>query len=1354
MNLEICYLLFSIMCSPSGAGKTNIAMLTILHEIWKRKAAARDAANGECGDDDGDYDDDFKDDNDEGLADAFVMDGGFDDGNGADDHQKADDGSDSGRGAGGARRGGRSGGGGGSDARLDDSILNDFKVVYVAPMKALAAEVVATFSKRMSSLGMQVRELTGDTQLTKAELASTQMIVTTPEKWDVITRKTGDMNIASIVSLLIIDEVHLLNDDRGSVIEVLVSRTLRQVEVQQSMIRIVGLSATLPNYNDVAEFLGVDKQSGLFVFDARYRPVPLRQQFIGVTETNIMKRKKMMLEVCYEKAVAALRNGKQVMVFVHSRKDTFQTCEQLIEIATKSDSEAMSLFCGHMDGVDTSKKKKNASGRRDGSTNDQGGGGDLSPKDGKLAAAVRDVLRSRSNEVKTLFDKGFGVHHAGMLRSDRTLTERLFSEGHIKVLCCTATLAWGVNLPAHTVIIKGTELYDQQRGTFVDLGMLDVAQIFGRAGRPQFDASGEGIIITAHNKLAHYCGMMTHSTPIESNFVGGLQDNLNAEVVLGTVSNVNEAVAWLGYSYLYVRMRRNPICYGIDWEALHDDPALLLHRRKLITNAARQLDSLRMVRFDERSGTLYPTEMGRVASHYYITHQSVEVFNEYLSQHMNEGDLLSMMSLSAEFENIAVREEELPELTTMMKKFCAHKVSAGVENKHGKVNILLQTYIGRGRPDSFSLCADLNYISQNAGRIARALFEIVLRRGWSSMAVLALDVAKAIERRLWPHESPFAQLNGSPDDRFSQGRPRAPRVLSPEMLWKLDEKNLSLSRLKDMSAGEIGAILRHPSAGSRVMHALRMFPDVRLDAVIQPITRSVLRISLTVRINFDWAHSLHGNALRWLILVEDSDNEFVYHSETLMMTKKMCLERRHTVAFSVPVFEPLPPQYFVRIVSESWLAADDLLELSFRELVLPSRHPPHTELLNLSPLPVEALANPTYESLYRDKFSHFNPVQTQVFHTLYHSDTNVLLGAPTGSGKTIAAEIAIMRVRNTCPGKASKVIYIAPLKALVKERIKDWGRNFCKRLGLKMAELTGDFTPDMRSLLGADLIVATPEKWDGISRSWKNRDYVKMVALMIIDEIHLLGNDRGPILEVIVSRMNYISQHTRRLIRIVGLSTALSNAKDLADWMGIGTVAASSYSSGDRGSQREPDLPVAAGLFNFKPSVRPVPLEAHIQGYPGRFYCPRMMSMNKPTYAAIATHSPDRPVLVFVSSRRQTRLTALDLMAYAAADEKPGRFLRDGGRAAEGGEDLESILDRVHDKSLQHTLRFGIGLHHAGLTEADRIIVEKLFVEERVQVLVATSTLAWGVNLPAHLVIIKGTEYYDGDAKTYVGACA
>lgn len=131
---------------------------------------------------------------------------------------------------------------------------------------------------------------------------------------------------------------------------------------------------------------------------------------------------------------------------------------------------------------------------------------------------------------------GFGIHHAGMLRSDRTLVEDAFSRGAIKVLCCTATLAWGVNLPAHTVIIKGTQLYNPAKGGFTDLGMLDVQQIFGRAGRPQYQDTGEAIIITSHDKLAHYLGMLTHQTPIESQFVERLPDHLNAELVLGTVS--------------------------------------------------------------------------------------------------------------------------------------------------------------------------------------------------------------------------------------------------------------------------------------------------------------------------------------------------------------------------------------------------------------------------------------------------------------------------------------------------------------------------------------------------------------------------------------------------------------------------------------------------------------------------------------------------------------------------------------------------------------------------------------------------------------------------------------------------
>jgi activating signal cointegrator complex subunit 3 len=101
-----------------------------------------------------------------------------------------------------------------------------------------------------------------------------------------------------------------------------------------------------------------------------------------------------------------------------------------------------------------------------------------------------------------------------------------------------------------------------------------------------------------------------------------------------------------------------------------------------------------------------------------------------------------------------------------------------------------------------------------------------------------------------------------------------------------------------------------------------------------------------------------------------------------------------------------------------------------------------------------------------------------------------------------------------------------------------------------------------------------------ISRNWQHRTYVKKVGLVVIDEIHLLGNDRGPVLEAIVSRMRYISSQQDELIRIVGLSTALANARDVADWLGIEDI----------------------GLYNFHPSVRPVPMEVHIQGFAGKHY--------------------------------------------------------------------------------------------------------------------------------------------------------
>ncbi|KAL9863392.1 activating signal cointegrator 1 complex subunit 3 isoform 1-T2 [Geothlypis trichas] len=1181
-----------LICAPTGAGKTNIAMLTILHEIRQH---------------------------------------------------------------------------------VQHGVIkkDEFKIVYVAPMKALAAEMTNYFSKRLEPLGITVKELTGDMQLSKGEILRTQMLVTTPEKWDVVTRKSvGDVALSQLVKLLILDEVHLLHEDRGPVLESIVARTLRQVESTQSMIRILGLSATLPNYLDVATFLHVNPYIGLFYFDGRFRPVPLGQTFIGIKTTNKVQQLNHMDEVCYESVLKQIMAGHQVMVFVHARNATVRTAMALREKAKNN---------GHICHF-------------------------LSPQGSEYGQAEKQVQRSRNKQLRELFPDGFSIHHAGMLRQDRSLVENLFSNGHIKVLVCTATLAWGVNLPAHAVVIKGTQIYAAKRGSFVDLGILDVMQIFGRAGRPQFDKFGEGIIITTHDKLSHYLTLLTQQNPIESQFLESLADNLNAEIALGTVTNVEEAVKWISYTYLYVRMRANPLVYGISHKAYQMDPGLEKHREQLVIEVGRKLDKARMIRFEERTGFFSSTDLGRTASHYYIKYNTIETFNELFDAHKTEGDILAIVSKAEEFEQIKVREEEIEELDTLLNDFCELPAPGGVENNYGKINILLQTYISRGEMDSFSLISDSAYVAQNAARIVRALFEIALRKRWPAMTYRLLNLSKVIDKRLWGWVSPLRQFS----------------VLPPSVLSKLEEKNLTIDKMKDMRKDEIGHMLHHVKIGLKVKQCVHQIPSIIMEATIQPITRTVLRVRLNVAPDFTWNDQVHGSVGEpWWIWVEDPTNDHIYHSEYFIIQKKQVISKEpQLLVFTIPIFEPLPSQYYIRAVSDRWLGAEAVCIINFQHLILPERHPPHTELLDLQPLPITALGHPEYEVLY--KFTHFNPIQTQIFHTLYHTDCNVLLGAPTGSGKTVAAELAIFRVFNKYP--TSKAVYIAPLKALVRERIEDWKVRIEEKLGKKVVELTGDVTPDMRAIAQADLIVTTPEKWDGVSRSWQNRSYVQKVAILIIDEIHLLGDERGPVLEVIVSRTNFISSHTEKPVRVVGLSTALANARDLADWLNINQM----------------------GLFNFRPSVRPVPLEVHIQGFPGQHYCPRMASMNKPAFQAIRSHSPAKPVLIFVSSRRQTRLTALDLIAFLATEDDPKQWLKMDER------EMNDIIVTVRDSNLKLTLAFGIGMHHAGLHERDRKTVEELFVNCKIQVLIATSTLAWGVNFPAHLVIVKGTEYYDGKTRRYV----
>ncbi|KAH9477321.1 U5 small nuclear ribonucleoprotein 200 kDa helicase [Psilocybe cubensis] len=1180
-----------LLCAPTGAGKTNVAMLTILNELSKH----RNEQTGE-----------------------------FD--------------------------------------------LDAFKMVYIAPMKALVQEMVGNFTARLKVFGIKVGELTGDSQMTKQQIAETQLIVTTPEKWDVITRKQTDTSYTNLVRLIIIDEIHLLHDERGPVLESIISRTIRRMEQTSEYVRLVGLSATLPNYEDVATFLRVDEKKGLFYFDASYRPCGLQQQFIGITEKKAIKRYQIMNEVCYEKVLD--QAGKnQTLVFVHSRKETAKTAKFLRDMAIEK--ETITQFV-------------------------------------KPDGAVREILTEEANNVKDanlrdLLPFGFAIHHAGMTREDRGVVEELFADGSVQVLVCTATLAWGVNLPAHTVIIKGTQIYNPEKGRWVELSSQDVLQMLGRAGRPQYDTYGEGIIITNHTELQYYLSLLNQQLPIESQFVSKLADNLNAEIVLGTVRNRDEAVQWLGYTYLYVRMLKSPALYGVGADYQEDDEGLIQKRADIAHSAAVLLEKCQLIKYERSTGRFTSTELGRIASHYYVTYNSMMVYNQHLKPTMSTLELFRVFALSNEFKLLPVRQEEKLELAKLLERVPI-PVKESVEEPAAKINVLLQAYISQLKLDGFVLVADMVFVQQSAGRILRAMFEICLKRGWAVPAKAALDMCKMVEKRMWGSMTPLRQFKGVPS----------------EVIRKAEGKQFPWYRYFDLTPPEIGELIGIPNAGRLVHRLVHNFPKLQLQAQVQPITRSLLRIDLSIVPDFRWDEKIHGSAETFLILVEDVDGEVILFHDNFVLRQRYA-EDEHNVSITVPMFEPVPPNYYISVISDRWLHAETRLPISFKHLILPKKFPKPTPLLDLQSLPLSALHNKEFEALYANSIQTFNKIQTQVFQALYTSDENVFIGAPTGSGKTICAEFALLRLWSK--KEQSRAVCIEPYQDMVELRVKEWKAKFQNLQGGKeIVSLTGETSADLRLLEMGDLIICTPTQWDMISRRWRQRKAVQNLGLLIADEIQMVGGYDGPIYEVVISRTRYVERQTGHKTRIVACGVSLANAEDLGKWMG-----ASEHT-----------------IFNFSPSARPLDMAIHIQSFTINHFPSLMIAMSKPAYLAIKEHSPSKPVIIFVPSRRQCQLTVDDILTHCSADDQPDLFLNIEL------EDLQPHLDHITDKGLVETLKHGIGYYHEALDKQDKRIVQRLFESGAIQVLVASKDTAWSLPVASYMVIIMGVQSYEGKEHRYI----
>ena len=340
------------------------------------------------------------------------------------------------------------------------------KIVYLSPLRALAAEKFTEFKKlEKINLGRKIKVgiSTGDFDSVEDKLENSDILVLTNEKMDALMR-FGQSWISEI-GLVIVDEIHLIGDEgRGPTLEMVLTRL--KSGLIGKIPQIIALSATITNSDELAEWLDCEH------VESTWRPVPLSEAVYD--DFSVTNQDRETYDVSFDYVgsstiglgVDSVKNGGQGLLFANTRTSA-------AKLAVDSGPPIEKIL---------SKNELN-----------------------ELLKISKKILANNEHTqlVKKLafvVKQGVAFHHAGLNQKCREIIETEFRSGKIKLLSATPTLAAGVNLPARRVVISSVLRYNSQYGGNVPISVLEYKQLCGRAGRPQYDDEGESIIIGKNNQ--------------------------------------------------------------------------------------------------------------------------------------------------------------------------------------------------------------------------------------------------------------------------------------------------------------------------------------------------------------------------------------------------------------------------------------------------------------------------------------------------------------------------------------------------------------------------------------------------------------------------------------------------------------------------------------------------------------------------------------------------------------------------------------------------------------------------------------------------------------------------------------
>ena len=628
------------------------------------------------------------------------------------------------------------------------------KAIYLGPTRSLCGERARDWNQKLGSNGLKVIEFTGDTDHQFIPM-DVNLIVATPEKLDSITRQK-QVDFLKDVKLLMIDEVHMLNEQRGATIEVVVGRFKRKLP----QTRFVAVSATIPNSNDICKWLSnFDSEAENLRFGQEARPVPMEQHIIC---SPVNGRNGYVYEnsLTYQlpNIIQQYSDQKSVLIFCSTRKSVQITAEYLA-------NQSISLSSGAVQSCDDAK--------------------------------LTDLLK-----------KGVGVHHAGLSSKDRRTVEQSFLSGKIRILCSTSTLAVGVNLPAHLVIIKSTLMYNGRN--YTEYTELEILQMIGRAGRPQFDTSAVVVIMTDPVNKSRYENLIAGMRPIESTLHLNLAEHLNSEIATGGIRDIEEALDWLTKSYLYIRLLTNPEFYEC-----HEDQMNFL--KNLCEGILNRLDKMNLITIS--AGKYSVTKLGTSMSRTYCKIETMEAISE-MKRNPNLKEILETVCKAGEYNELRYQPGDKTIINDLLKDFkIKYKDGEKLKFVWQRVFYLVQATLADIQIPKYGYqqLQEIQWIFSRSKRIIKCIIEYLSEKKDGIGLMNALELQSILNGQAW-----------SDSHKTLTQVPKLGKAYANTLNAS---KIRSISDLRTCEARKIEVILgRNPPFGNQVKESINQLPCLYVNA--------------------------------------------------------------------------------------------------------------------------------------------------------------------------------------------------------------------------------------------------------------------------------------------------------------------------------------------------------------------------------------------------------------------------------------------------------------------------------------------------------------------------------------------